>query len=81
MRITIALPDSLLRRLETQAALDEITPEEMVRALVWPGRRSSAASTVIAPAKLPTIRLRKSLNLPRPNAGLFDLLDNAAAAS
>jgi hypothetical protein len=78
MRITV--PDSLLRRLEAKAALDGMTLEEMIRALVERGLRSPASSMAIASAKLPTIRLGKPLNLPRPsNTGLFDLLDTAAA--
>ena len=80
MRTTLDLPDALLRQLKAKAALDGTTLKALMRDMVERGLRAPAeqAPTPSAVrATLPSIRLGRQLNLPRPsNAALFDLLDD-----
>lgn len=79
MRITLDLPDQLLRRLKAKSALDGTTLEATIRALVERGLHAAAPASKAKQrraAALPTIRLGHPLNLPNPsNAALFNLLD------
>jgi hypothetical protein len=80
MRTTLDLPDPLLRQLKARAALEGTTLKELMRTLVERGLRSppEAAEAASPPStELPTIKLGRPLNLPRPsNAALFELLDD-----
>lgn len=84
MRTTLDLPDALLRQLEAKAALEGTTLKELMRRLIERGLRSpteAPAAVAATSAKLPTIKLGKPLNLPRPsNAVLFELLDERERA-
>ena len=78
MRTTLDLPDALLRQLKAKAALEGKTLKELMRLLVERGLRAGAEPppAETGTSKLPTVRLGKPLNLPRPsNAALFELLD------
>lgn len=79
MRTTLDLPDTLLRQLKAKAALEGTTLKELMRRLVERGLREPSEPLPLrstAGAKLPSIKLGKPLNLPRPsNAALFELLD------
>jgi len=80
MRTTLDLPDALLRQLKARAALEGTTLKMLVRSLVErglqvPGAQPSASPDVAS--ALPSIRLGRPLNLPRPsNSALFKLLDD-----
>jgi hypothetical protein len=79
MRTTLDLPDPLLRQLKAKAALEGTTLKELMRRLVERGLQmpTGPASSLPVPAEVPTIRLGRPLNLPRPsNAALFELLDD-----
>lgn len=77
MRTTLDLPDPLLRRLKSRAALEGTTLKELVHQLVERGLESSglpARTTSRSP--LPTIASRRPLAIRNPsNARLFELLD------
>lgn len=79
MRTTLDLPDPLLRQLKAKAALEGTTLKDLMRTLVERGLRAPAGPAPKSgtdAAKLPSIRLGRSLNLPHPsNAALFELLD------
>jgi hypothetical protein len=77
MRTTLDLPDALLRQLKARAALQGTTLKDLMRTLVERGLRAEpAVAEAPAQAKLPTVRLGRPMNLPRPsNAALFELLD------
>ena len=79
MRTTLDLPDALLRQLKAKAALDGTTLKALMRGMVERGLRAPdlpAPAQSPTPATLPSIRLGRRLNLPRPsNAALFELLD------
>ncbi len=79
MRTTLDLPDPLLRQLKARAALDGTTLKALLRGMVEQGLRApeqAAPAHSANPATLPSIRLGRQLNLPRPsNASLFELLD------
>ncbi|MEP6740755.1 MAG: hypothetical protein ABJA61_10275 [Caldimonas sp.] len=80
MRTTLDLPDALLRQLKARAALEGTTLKTLMRSVVERGLRAPAESATASsktPAALPSIRLGRPLNLPRPsNAALFELLDD-----
>ena len=80
MRTTLDLPDALLRQLKAKAALEGTTLKALMRGLVERGLRApveAPAPAASADAALPSIRLGRPLNLPRPsNAALFELLDD-----
>ena len=79
MRTTLDLPDSLLRQLKARAALEGTTLKTLVRSLIERGLQVPAAQPFASPEAapaLPSIRLSRALNLPRPsNSALFELLD------
>lgn len=79
MRTTIELPDSMLRRLKAQAALEGTTLKSLVLSVVERGLRAPAEAVPKSPRKrvsLPSMRLGRPLNLPHPsNAALAGLLD------
>jgi hypothetical protein len=79
MRTTLDLPDPLLRQLKAKAALEGMTLKELMRSLVERGLREpieASPAPAVARTALPSIKLGRPLNLPRPsNAALFELLD------
>ena len=74
MRTILDLPDALLRRLKARAALEGTTLKALMHSLIERGLRTPSEQHR-ACAALPSIRLGRPLNLPRPsNAALFQLL-------
>ena len=78
MRTTLDLPDSLLRRLKSRAALEGSTLKELVRKLIERGLESQSAVTRSQTrSELPSIPSRAPLAIRDPsNARLFELLDD-----
>lgn len=77
MRTTLDLPDPLLRRLKSRAALEGTTLKELVHQLVERGLESrDLPARAMSRSPLPTIASRHPLAIRDPsNARLFELLD------
>lgn len=81
MRTTLDLPDALLRRLKSRAALEGSTLKDLVRSLIERGLEigSSTRQSAVR-SELPTIPSRGPLAIRNPsNARLFELLDDEDA--
>ena len=77
MRITLDLPEDLLRQLKAKAALEGATIKALMRGLVERGLQVPATTAPTTSPALPSGGLGRKPNLPRPsNAGLFELLDD-----
>ncbi len=77
MRTTLELPDSLFKHLKTRAAMEGSTLRDLVVQLVERGLQAPA-NAEIAPAALPSIRLRAPMALQAhefSNANLSALFD------
>lgn len=78
MRTTIDLPDPLLRKLKSRAALEGTTLKALVLSLVERGLGAPPAGGSAARSPLPSIATGRPLPLRHPsNAALFELLDDA----
>jgi plasmid stability protein len=77
MRTTLDLPDNLLRRLKSRAALEGSSLKDLVRQLVERGLEAqSMPARGHQRSELPTIPSRAPLAIRNPsNARLFELLD------